>query len=154
MNISNELKAKLRNARSEEEVKVLLGGQASKEEVSRAWQEIEHHRPAEGLEAVDDSELAAVSGGADRDFLTQGCAASVEYGSFCWSDDSCVHWDVTYDNEQYACTIGYKNHDWGPLRSSRYGNNGGQQSEATNYYRICNRCGKQVGCTQYGEIKL
>ena len=54
-------------ANSEEEVKALLDGQASEEKAHHIWQEIEAHRPAEGLEAVDDGELEAVSGGADRD---------------------------------------------------------------------------------------
>ena len=38
MDATNELKARLLKAGSEEEVKVLLGDQASAEEVSRIWQ--------------------------------------------------------------------------------------------------------------------
>ena len=98
MDATNELKARLLKAGSEEEVKVLLGGQASKEEVSRVWQEVQHHRPAEDLEAVDDNELEAVSGGELRNYGETGCAASVEEGSWCWSDDWCVDFDVLYEN--------------------------------------------------------
>ena len=42
-------------------------------------------------------ELEAVSGGADRNWVTDGCAATVEYGSWCDSNDRCFYWDVTYD---------------------------------------------------------
>ena len=42
-------------------------------------------------------ELEAVSGGADRNWVTEGCAGTVEYGSWCGSNDKCIVWDVTYD---------------------------------------------------------
>lgn len=44
-------------------------------------------------------ELEAVSGGADRDWLTDGCAATVEPGSWCGTNDRCVAFSVTYDHE-------------------------------------------------------
>ncbi|MBQ9900871.1 MAG: hypothetical protein IJM51_00575 [Clostridia bacterium] len=44
-------------------------------------------------------ELEAVSGGADRDWAKDGCAATVEAESWCRSNDWCKYWDVTYDNE-------------------------------------------------------
>ena len=44
-------------------------------------------------------ELEAVSGGADRNWVTDGCAATVEYKSWCDSNDSCAIFDVTYDYE-------------------------------------------------------
>ena len=34
-------------------------------------------------------ELDAVSGGEDRDWAADGCAATVEYGSWCRSNDMC-----------------------------------------------------------------
>lgn len=37
-------------------------------------------------EEVSEEELAVVSGG--RDYATEGCAATVEYGSSCWGTDS------------------------------------------------------------------
>ena len=43
-------------------------------------------------------ELEAVSG-AGRNWVTDGCAATVEYGSRCRSDDRCIRFDVTYDFE-------------------------------------------------------
>ena len=43
-------------------------------------------------------ELDAISGGTDRDWLTEGCAATVEYKSWCDSNDSCIFFDVTYDH--------------------------------------------------------
>ena len=146
MNITEELKEKLLKANSEEEVKAILGDQATEEEISLAWQEIERHRPAEGLEEVEDDELAAVSGGADRDYLTDGCSASVEAGSHCWSDDSCVHWDVTYDNEEYACGIN-KPHQWDVVVY------GASSKRAGMYYsKWCRICKQEVECTEDGTI--
>ena len=110
MVINSELKAKLLKAGSEEEVKALLGDQAPEEEAVCIWKEIEAHRPADGLEVVDDDEMDAVSGGADRDWEKDGCAASVEYGSRCLTDDYCSWLEVTYDNHN-PCPAGGK-HDW------------------------------------------
>lgn len=47
-------------------------------------------------QALSLDELEAVSGGADRDWPKDGCAATVEYDSWCGSNDYCNRWDVTY----------------------------------------------------------
>ena len=100
-----ELRGKLIRAKDIEEVRALLGPETAEEEIKQVWREIEAHRPAEGLETVDDDELAAVSGGADRNWVTQGCSATVEEGSWCGSDDYCNYYDVTYSNFD-PCTDG------------------------------------------------
>ncbi len=105
-----ELRGKLIRARDIEEVRAILGPETAEEEIDQVWQEIEAHRPADGLEAVDDDELDAVSGGADRDLDKDGCSASVEEGSWCGSDDYCKWFDVTYSHADW-CTDGYR-HDW------------------------------------------
>ena len=96
--ITNELKAKLLAAQSEEEVTELLkanGREITAEDAARLWDEITGKREADGKELSLD-ELESISGG-NRNWVTDGCAATVEYGSWCWSDDKCVNWDVTYD---------------------------------------------------------
>ena len=98
MEITREMRARLIRAKDLEEVRVLLGPDETEEEIERAWQEIEAHRPAGKLEDLDDDELEAVSGGADRDWEKDGCSASVEEGSWCGSYDKCNFWDVTCDN--------------------------------------------------------
>ena len=144
-----ELRGKLIRAGNMEEVRAILGPNAKKAEIDRAWREIEAHRPAEGLETVDDDELEAVSGGniftrpfdpPDRDYEKDGCAASVEYGSWCGSDDACTIYDVTYANKENACLIGVKGHDWGAPW---------QEMVDRGIYRTskkCKRCGKVVNC--------
>ena len=118
-------------------MRAILSPETAQEEIDRAWREIEAHRPAEGLEAVDDDELEAVSGGRSRDLLTEGCAASVERGSFCLVNDSCVFVEVRYKHEGEACVIGQIGHDWGEY----YTNNDGAAYSLT--FRRCKRCGKQ-----------
>ncbi len=105
-----ELRRKLIRARDIEEVRAILGPETAEEEIQQTWREIEAHRLAEGLETVDDSELEAVSGGADRDWEKEGCSATAENGSWCGSDDYCVVYDVTYSNFD-PCPKGGK-HDW------------------------------------------
>ena len=43
-------------------------------------------------------EMEAASGGEERDWLTDGCAATVEAGSWCGSNDKCHRWDVIYEH--------------------------------------------------------
>ncbi|WP_034451095.1 hypothetical protein [Butyrivibrio sp. AE2032] len=103
--ITNELKAKLIEAKSLDEVKELLktsGQDISAEAAERLFKEIGTHKTGSELSA---EELEAISGGADRDWLTDGCAATVEYGSSCWSDDACHSREVTYLHKpgRYLC---------------------------------------------------
>lgn len=99
---SSELKSELFKAQSADEVAKLLqasGQEAAPEEASELWKEIESHKTCSELSL---EELEAVSGGEDRDWITDGCAATVEPGSWCGSNDSCHVWDITYDNPPKA----------------------------------------------------
>ena len=85
LNITNELKAKLLAAKSAEEAAGLLkadGREITAEDAAKLWNEITKCRDQEG-KALSPNELEAVSGGVDRDWLTDGCAATVEPGSDC-----------------------------------------------------------------------
>ena len=98
--LTNELKAKLLAAKCADEAAALVkadGQEITAEDAARLWEEITKHRAQEGKELSVD-ELDSVSGGYDRDYLTDGCAATVEPGSWCWSDDYCYEFDVTYYN--------------------------------------------------------
>ncbi len=66
-------------------------------EQRRLWKELKAKNEQADKE-LSVEELEAVSGGADRDWSTDGCAATVEAGSWCGSNDSCYIWDVTYSN--------------------------------------------------------
>ena len=127
-----ELRGKLIRAGNLEEVRAILGPNAKKAEIDRAWREIEAHRPADGLETVDDDELEAVSGGADRDWEKEGCSATVEEGSHCWSDDYCIWVDVTYSNYD-PCPKG-GNHDWKKITKYEF--------NLPQYYIQCKKCGE------------
>ena len=95
--LTNELKANLLAAKGVEEAAALLKDAGVDEPLAeQIWNELTHQREADGRELSLD-ELEAVSGGADRNWATEGCAATVEYGSWCGSNDKCIYWSVTYD---------------------------------------------------------
>ena len=98
MHMTNELKAKLLAAQSAEEAAALLkadGQEITAEESALLWKEITSKRGQNGKELSLD-ELEAVSGG--RDYGTEGCAATVEPDSWCWSDDECFLDEVFYQH--------------------------------------------------------
>ena len=100
LNITNELKAKLLAAKSAEEVADLLkadGQEVEPDDAEKLWMEVTKKRQKNDRKLYVD-ELDAVSGGADRDWLEVGCAATVEPGSWCGSNDWCAIADVTYEN--------------------------------------------------------
>ena len=97
MNITDELSAKLIAAKSAGEVTELIkaaGQEITADEAAVLFEKAQEQKANKEL-SVD--ELEAVSGGADRNWVTDGCAATVEYGSYCGSNDRCILWDVTYD---------------------------------------------------------
>lgn len=103
--ITEELKAKLFKANSLDEVKELLkasGQDITPEAAEKLFREIETHKTGSELSV---EELEAVSGGTDRDWIRDGCAATVEYGSSCWSNDACSLREVIYSHkpERYLC---------------------------------------------------
>lgn len=98
--LSNELKAKLKQAQSLEEVTGML--QAAGQDVARAeklWKELEDLHAQENKELSMD-ELDAVAGGVKhRDYLAKGCAATVEPYSDCWgTDGGCIWVNIEYSN--------------------------------------------------------
>ena len=130
--ISNELKTKLLAVQSSEEAAALVkadGQEISAKETARLWEEIGKYREQDDqLLSLD--ELEAVSGGADRDWVDDGCAATVEPNSWCSSNDACIWDDVTYDKEPISlcdnCKQSY-------VYEAYYG---------ANYtYWVCPRCG-------------
>ena len=97
--MTNELKSKLLAAQSAEEVAALVkadGQEITAEDAGHLWEEIKKCREQDGRQLSLD-ELESVSGGADRNWVTDGCAATMEYGSWCDSNDKCIVWDVTYE---------------------------------------------------------
>ena len=103
--LNAELKEKLIHSESPEEVKELLS-KCPDLDAERIYAEIENHRSTRN-ERLDLDELDAVSGGSDRDWKKDGCAATCEAGSWCGSNDYCMIWDVTYDNFWACCPDGH-----------------------------------------------
>lgn len=103
MKITNELREKLLTAKSAEEAAELLkadGQEVGPDDVEKLWAEITKHREQEGKELSPD-ELGAVAGGAirNRDYLKEGCAATVEPHSTCWgTDGGCLAINIDYTN--------------------------------------------------------
>ena len=107
---------------------------------NRILQEAEHHKKA-ASEKLDENELDAVSGGfidvdgekLDRDWASQGCAATCEKESWCWSNDRCEMWSVTYANFHKPC-IDSKGHDYEEIRKN-------DEFIPVIYWK-CRKCGK------------
>jgi rubrerythrin len=100
MNITNELKTKLLaagNAAEAAEIMKAQGQEITREEAELLFEEIGKYRVQDGME-LDLDELEAVSGG-NRNWVTEGCAGTVEFGSHCRSNDNCWLFTVNYDYE-------------------------------------------------------
>ena len=81
-----------------EEIAGLLKAQGEDEAYAqRIWKKLQGQKDQE----LSLDELEVVSGGADRNWLTDGCAATVEAGSWCGTNDSCVWAYVTYSHPPY-----------------------------------------------------
>ena len=135
--ISDELKVKIKTAHNAQEVAGLLRDAGADESIAeQVWQEIIRHRDDKEL-SLD--ELDAVSGGEDRDWVADGCAATVNYGSWCGSNDMCYWIDVTYDHEptSYLCP-NCGQHMY--LHEREYTGNLGSGPIYRNWYR-CKFCG-------------
>ena len=102
---NDALKEKLLQANSLEEAKEILSNTPDID-AEKAYEEIARHR-SQNSEKLDLSELDAVSGGADRDWKKDGCAATCEPSSWCGSNDQCFIFDVTYDNFWVCCPDGH-----------------------------------------------
>ena len=80
------------------------------------------------------SEMDQVAGGA-RDWATEGCEATVENHSWCWSNDSCFVAQVEYVNppSYYTCPkCGYTMYSW---------KNVVEHGMPVKYYK-CPKCGE------------
>ena len=134
-----ELKKKAMKAASAEEIMEFV--RAAGEEITA--EEAEHiFKKAQEKKADKEfslDELNAISGGEDRDWAVDGCAATVEYGSHCWSNDMCYKIDVTYDREptSYLCP-NCGQHMY--LHEREYTGNLGSGPIYKNWYR-CKFCG-------------
>ena len=92
----NELKKKVMEAAGAEEIMEIMkaaGEEITAEEAERFYEKVQDKKTDREL-SLD--ELEAVAGGEDRDWLRDGCAATVEGGSDCYGTDMCGLWPVTY----------------------------------------------------------
>ena len=101
----NALLSLITSAASLDDVKKALEGHPELNP-ERVWEEAQKHRSGKA-EKLDLSELESVSGGKDRDWINDGCAATCEEDSWCWSNDRCDIWDVTYDRFWECCPDGH-----------------------------------------------
>ena len=99
--MNEELKSKLKGAQSLQEVETILADEPHLD-AKRIYEELNNHRSNES-KLLDMGELEAVSGGADRSWTKDGCAATCEYNSWCGSNDFCYFFYVTYDDFWATC---------------------------------------------------
>ncbi|MBR4577212.1 MAG: hypothetical protein IKO25_08405 [Clostridia bacterium] len=109
---TKELYRNLLNAQSREEVESLLKAEGITDPTpDEVWAKIQEKNATETeVKALSFDELDDVAGGSiaiggDRDWFTEGCAATVEAGSNCWGTDggcsiSNIHY---YTMPNYTC---------------------------------------------------
>ena len=102
--ITKEMEQRLRAAQSREEVEEIIKGDPVLD-AEKIWKELEKRQP-DANEKLDLDELDSVSGGADRDWVKDGCAATCEWTSWCFTNDYCNLCEVTYDNYWAKCPNG------------------------------------------------
>ncbi len=112
-NLLKELKDKLMLAESADEIKEIItkaGGEITAEDAEKLLAKIKRSKPASGMD-IDDDEMDAVAGGGTfsnehKDWSKDGCAATCEPGSRCWSNDKCIWGEYSYSNFWSACPDG------------------------------------------------
>ena len=134
----NELKKKAMEAASAEEIMEIMkaaGKEITAEEAERFYEKVQDKKTDRELSP---DELEAVAGGEDRDWLRDGCAATVEAGSDCYGTDMCGLWPVTYEHRptRHKCSV-----CGGILYSN--GSTGGGFFEEEVYHYKCASCGAQ-----------
>ena len=134
-NMNNEMKAKLLAAKSEEEVDELLK-EAGVDGLSaeRVWAELTKKREADGKElSLDELEVFS-GGGTGLDWLSDGCAATVEPGSLCFfSTDNCdnaIWYSYTHEPGDFKC-----------LACGSYPLYESDQKSISNMIYLCKNCG-------------
>ena len=142
----NELKKKAMEAASAEEIMEIMkaaGEEITAEEAERFYEKVQDKKTDREL-SLD--ELEAVAGGEDRDWLRDGCAATVEAGSDCYGTDMCGLWPVIYEHRptRHKCSV-----CGGILYSN--GSTGGGFFEEEVYHYKCASCGAQFK-THGGEL--
>jgi len=98
-----ELEQKIAAASSPEEIGRILNDAGEKigpEDAAKLFEKLQIRGTAQKLSL---EELEAVSGGL-RDWVTDGCASTVECGSWCWSDDNCILIYEHYSNAPISIT--------------------------------------------------
>ena len=134
----NELKKKAMEAAGAEEIMEIMkaaGEEITAEEAERFYEKVQDKKTDRELSP---DELEAVAGGEDRDWLRDGCAATVEAGSDCYGTDMCGLFPVTYEHRptRHKCSV-----CGGILYSN--GSTGGGFFEEEVYHYKCASCGAQ-----------
>lgn len=137
-----ELEKKAQAAKSADEIKELLkaeGHEVTQEQAEALYREARVR--AGGVYKLSLDELDAVTGG--RDYLTDGCAATVEPGSDCWNKDGgCFLSYYQYTNKPIKVRCP-KCNAWVAAQDSYYVNYGYYDNRSGFYYRYkCRNCGE------------
>ena len=98
-----EMDKKLSKAGSIEEVKSIIedSGESINDEDAKLLYDKIKSMDSDAIVELSVEELDAVAGGR-RDYMTEGCKATVEYGSNCWGNDFCAIFNVWYERAPEA----------------------------------------------------
>ena len=122
------------------EVAAELGYEVTEEELIEAKKELCRQNSPEVVELdLEDMDKAA---GGSRDWAAQGCAATVEAGSTCWSNDYCVLLDVTYTHAPLNIKCPSCGNTMYHDRTTTY------YGDSVKYYK-CPKCGTETTQTSH-----
>ncbi|MBQ9251295.1 MAG: Nif11-like leader peptide family natural product precursor [Clostridia bacterium] len=120
-----------------------LGFEVTEEELVTAKKEFCRQNSAEVVE-LDEADMDRAAGGS-RDWIKQGCAATVEAGSRCWSNDFCIILNVEYSHEPTCEEC--------PKCGNAMCYNGYTTKGGAKAHYICPNCGTETTRTMYGEVR-
>ena len=104
--LDDKIRERVSETKSLEEVKEILKGY-SNIDAERVWKESERHRSSMSKKNWMSMNLTPLAVTVTAIGKKDGCAATCEEGSWCWSNDKCEIFDVVYSKFWECCPDGH-----------------------------------------------
>ncbi|MBR2795101.1 MAG: hypothetical protein IKE16_10690 [Solobacterium sp.] len=142
--LNEEIKKQLMETKSPEDVKALMNSYhivLSDEEARDLYEDMQDG--IIGADKLSAEEIEVIQGG--RDYIKDGCCATVEYDSWCGKNDSCMLIWVRYDHAPVLSSC--------PYCYEYLGSYGYHKIKGTKYAKFkCPKCKREFSRTPTGGI--